>query len=326
MSKKIVTILIVSLLAAGSYWGYREYRPSRPDSLDASGTIEAEQVELSAKLAGTLRNISIDSGDLVKKNQLVAVLQRNDLIAQKERDALGVTKAEALLADLTSGAREQEIKDAEIGVNTARTNYEKAQKDFARISELYGQEAVSQAEYEKAELSFKQQKNLLDSAESKLRLIKSGNRPDQIRAAKAELGRSRAVLKASEALLEDTKIVSPIDGTVLSKNINAGEFVQAGASVATLADLNDMWIKVYIPTDDLPRIKLGQEVTFTVSGTTREFKGVIEEIANQGEFTPKTIQTKKERTNIVFAVKIKIDNEDGILKPGMPADVVLARR
>lgn len=326
MRKKIVAALIVALLAAGSYWGYREFKPGQPDSLEASGTIEAEQVELSAKLAGTLQNISVNSGDTVSKNQLVAIVQRNDLIAQKERDALGVAKAEASLADLTSGAREQEINDAEIGVNTARTNYEQAQKDLARISELYAQKAVSQAEYEKAELSYKQQKNLLDSAESKLNLIKSGSRPDKIREAKAELERSRAVLNASEVLLEDTKIISPIDGTVLSKNFNAGEFVQAGASVATLADLNDMWIKVYISTDDLPSIKLGQEVTFTVSGSTSKFRGVIEEIANQGEFTPKTIQTKKERTNIVFAVKIRIDNENGLLKPGMPADVVLTRR
>lgn len=277
-------------------------------------------------MAGTLQSISIDSGDTVKKNQLVASVQRNDLIAQRERDALGVAKAEASLADLTSGAREQEIKDAEIGVSTALTNYEKAETDFARISELYAQEAVSQADYEKTEVAYKQQKNLLDSAESKLSLLKSGNRPEQIRAARAELERSRAVLKASQALLEDTKIISPIDGTVLSKNIDAGEFVQAGAPVATLVDLNDMWIKVYISTDDLPGVKLGQQVTFTVNGSTREFKGVIEEIANQGEFTPKTIQTKKERTNIVFAVKIRIDDQNGTLKPGMPADVVLSRR
>ena len=78
-----------------------------------------------------------------------------------------------------------------------------------------------------------------------------------------------------------------------------------------------------IPTDDLPKIKLGQQVKFTVSGSAGEYTGVIAEIASQGEYTPKTIQTKKERANIVYAVKIKVNNENNILKPGMPAEVVL---
>ncbi|MGI6648660.1 MAG: hypothetical protein ACOX5W_06270 [Bacillota bacterium] len=81
-------------------------------------------------------------------------------------------------------------------------------------------------------------------------------------------------------------------------------------------------LRVYIPTDDLPVVKLGQPVTFTVSGESTTFEGIVCEIASWGEFTPKTIQTKEERTNIVFGVKIRINNGQGILKPGMPADVV----
>ncbi len=326
MRKKIAALILLALLSAGAYWGYSRYVQADDAPLQAAGTIEAEQVELCARLPGILQNLTIKTGDRVKKNQLVALITRNDLIAQKERDALGVTKAEAQLADLNSGAREQEIKDAEISLNTARTNYAQAQKDYDRIYELYQQGAVSEADYEKAEVAWKQGQNLVDAASSRLSLLKSGSRPEQIKTARAELERSRAILKASEALLEDTKIISPIEGTVLSKNFEPGEYVQAGASIATVADLNDMWIKVYVPTDDLPKIKLGQKVTFTVSGSSVEYEGVIEEIADQGEFTPKTIQTKKERTNIVFAVKIRIDNQNGALKPGMPADVVFTRR
>jgi HlyD family secretion protein len=88
-----------------------------------------------------------------------------------------------------------------------------------------------------------------------------------------------------------------------------------------LSDLENLWIKVYIPTDDLPSVKLGQKVSFSVSGVSQSFEGTVREIATEGEFTPKTIQTKKERTNIVFGVKISISSVDGILKPGMPADV-----
>ena len=88
--------------------------------------------------------------------------------------------------------------------------------------------------------------------------------------------------------------------------------------------MDDLWIKVYIPTDDLPKVALGQKVTFTVSGWPEIFEGVVEEIAARGEFTPKTIQTKQERTNVVFAVKIRISSKGNVLKPGMPADVVFS--
>jgi HlyD family secretion protein len=176
---------------------------------------------------------------------------------------------------------------------------------------------------DKAETAFKQAGNQLESVRAKLSLLESGNRPAQIEAARAGLAQSSAILKASESLLEDTKIICPIDGVVLSKNFEQGEYIQAGASVATVANLNDMWIKVYIPTDDLPQVKLGQPVTFTVSGSSTGYTGTVEEIATKGEFTPKTIQTKKERTNVVYAVKIRVDNEGGVLKPGMPADVII---
>jgi len=322
MRKKVAVILMLAILGSGAWWGYDRYvKEKQPSALQATGTIEATQVELRAKLPGTLRNFEVAAGDQVMKGRQIAVIVRNDLIAKRERDALGVLKARAQLDDLTSGAREQEIREAEIAVNTAQTNYDKAVSDHNRASTLYREKVISESEMERAQTALKQAQNQLESAKARLDLLKSGNRPDQIEAARAELERSAAVLKSSEALLEDTKIICPIDGTVLNKNFEEGEYVQAGASVATVADLNDMWIKVYIPTDDLPRIKLGQRVKFTVSGSATEYTGTVEEIASKGEFTPKTIQTKKERTNIVYAVKIRVGGENGVLKPGMPADV-----
>lgn len=314
---------MVAVLGSTGYFGYNKYiKEKQPGGLQATGTIEATQVELRAKVAGTLQKLTIAAGDPVKKDQLVAEIIRNDLIAQKERDALAVIKAQAQLADLTSGAREQEIKDAEIAVSTAEINLDKASKDFERSSALFKANVIPNSEMERAETTLKQAQNQLDSAKNKLSLLLAGSRPDQIEAARVELERNNAVLKASEALLEDTKIICPIDGTVLTKNFENGEVIQASSSVATIANLNDMWIKVYIPTDDLPKIKLGQKVTFTVSGSSEERHGFIEEIASKGEYTPKTIQTKKERTNIVYAVKIKVSNENNVLKPGMPADVI----
>ncbi len=324
MKKRIAGLLLVVVLCSLSYLGYDRYiGDKQSDRLEATGTIEATQVELRAKVAGTLRGLTVSAGDTVTKDQLIAEIVRNDLVAQRERDALSVAKAQALLDDLTSGAREQEIREAQIAVDTARLNYDKAAKDYERASLLYKENVISDSEMERTETAFKQSQNALESAKIRLDLLLDGSRPEQVEAARVELERSIAVLKASDAFIEDTKIYCPINGTVLTRNFEDGEVVQAGASVATVANLNDMWIKVYIPTDDLPKIKLGQQVKFTVSGSAEEYTGVIEEIASQGEYTPKTVQTKKERTNIVYAVKIRFNNDNNVLKPGMPADVVL---
>jgi len=324
MIKRIAGILLVAVLGYLCYLGYNSYiKEKQPAGLQAAGTIEATQVELRSKVAGTLQGLTIAPGNPVQENQLVANIIRNDLAAQKERDALTVAKAQVQLDDLTSGAREQEIREAEIAVDRAQINYDQAAKDYNRASVLFKQSVIPEADMEKVETAFKQSQNSLESAMVRLNLLQAGSRTDQIEAARIELERSVAVLKAAEALSEDTKIICPIEGTVLTRNFENGEVIQAGASVASIANLNDMWIKVYIPTDDLPKIKLGKQVKFTVSGSDEEYSGIIEEIASSGEFTPKVIQTKKERTNIVYAVKIKINNENNILKPGMPADVVL---
>jgi HlyD family secretion protein len=324
MKKRIAGLLLVVVLCSLGYIGYGRYiKEKQSEGLQATGTIEATQVELRAKVAGTLKGLTISAGDPVVKDQLVAEIVRNDLVAQKERDALSVAKAQAQLNDLSSGAREQEVKEGQIAVDTAQLNYDKSAKDYERASALYKEKVIADSEMEKAETAFKQSQNALESAKIRLSLLLDGSRPEQIEAARAELERNIAVLKASEALFEDTKIICPINGTVLTRNFEDGEVIQAGASVATIANLNDMWIKVYIPTDDLPKIKLGQQVRFTVSGSTEEHQGIIKEIASKGEYTPKVIQTKKERTNIVYAVKIKFNNKNNVLKPGMPADVVL---
>ena len=135
--------------------------------------------------------------------------------------------------------------------------------------------------------------------------------------------RTQAVLKSTEAMIEDLKIYAPLDGVVLTKNYELGEYVTPGAVVATIANLEDLWIKVYIPTDDLPKIFLGQKVTFTVSGSPKIFEGVVQEIATKENLLPEQFKRKR-KSKCCFAVKIGIKNGEGILKPGMPADVVFS--
>lgn len=324
--KLIAAVLVLLFLSGGFYWVYPRFFAHATPVIQATGTIEATSVELTAKTAGTIKMLKIKEGDTVTRGQLVAEISRNDLVAQRERDAMALLKAEDQLNDLLSGARAQERDAAAAEVSTAEANFEKASKDLERRQFLFEQGAVSQDELDRYKTNLEVARNQLRAAQARLSLLEAGSRPEAIAAARAEVERSRAVLKATDAMLQDLKIYSPITGVVVTKNYQEGEFVQMGTSVATVANLSDLWIKVYVATDELPAVKLGQKVHFTVSGDPTVFEGTVDWISSRGEYTPKTIQTKQERANVVFAVKIGIKNENGRLKPGMPADVTFDRR
>lgn len=320
--KKKIVIIVLLIILVVSVWYFKNTFLNTGNEITATGTIESTSVNITSRLAGPVTGIYFSENEDVIKGDLIAEQERNDLHAQRERDALTVTKAEMALTDLLSGAQFEEISSAQSAVNIASEKAKNVERDYLRVKSLYDEGGLSKVEYEKYQTQYEVSKNELESAKAKLNLIKSGARSAQIAMAETEIERSKAVLSASDAMLSDLKLYSPISGTVISKNYEVGEYIQPGASIITVANLKDLWIKVYIPTDDLPKIKLGQKVTFTVSGIDTIFNGTVESIADEGEFTPKTIQTKNERTNVVFQIKIKINSNQGILKPGMPADVV----
>jgi HlyD family secretion protein len=319
--RPVIIVIVLLLVAGGGWWIWQAYYAGKTGVIQATGTIEGTDVDLGAKNSGTIQILTVDEGDTVKQGQVVAVLSRNDLVAQRDQDALAVTTAQAQLDDLVSGARAQEIAEGQASVNIAQANYNKAVDDLARNQQLYQSGAISKEVLDQYQTAVEVDKGQLDSAQAALSLLQAGNRPNAIAAARDEVKQSQAVLQSAQAVLNDLNVVSPINGTVLTKNYEQGEFVQMGAPIVTVVNLDDLWIRVYIPTDQLPVIKLGQQVHFTVSGLPKAFTGTVEEINSQGEFTLKTIQTEEERANVVFGVKIRIDNQGGVLKPGMPADV-----
>jgi HlyD family secretion protein len=135
---------------------------------------------------------------------------------------------------------------------------------------------------------------------------------------------AEAAASLARTRLNETTLLAPTAGIVLSKNIEPGEQVAPGTPVVTIGRLEDVWIRGYVPESDLPRIKLGQKARVTVDGLKgRIFEGRLDFIAQEAEFTPKNVQTEKERVRLVYRVKVTVPNPDMILKPGMPADAVI---
>ena len=322
-NKKLLTGILIVVITAGAAAGYVFLKPVEK-GITATGTIEVTKADIMPKVNGYLSGLKIKAGDTVQIGQQIAKIPRDDLSAQVIRDEAALDKAVAQLRDLESGLRPQERQELSAMADSAESVYVKAKQDYERYQSLHASGAISTQQLDTARSSMEVAYSALAAAKQRLSLGEEGNRPEAIEAQRLEIERSRAVLAASKVLLADTVITSPLGGLVLSKNYEDGEYVNPGAAILTVGDMTDCWVKVYVPSTHLGLISVGQTASVKVdSFPGRVFSGVIKEISQNAEFTPRQSITQSERANLVFAVKVQVDNSEGILKPGMPADVVL---
>lgn len=322
MNKKVIIGLLILIVLIGAA-GYKLYAP-REEGITATGTIEVTKADIMPKVGGYISELTIKEGDKVEKGQVILKIDRPDIKAQVLRDEAALDKAKVQLKDLEKGSRSQERSEAIAAVDSAQALFVKAKTDYERYNSLYQSGAISAQQLDAAKSAYDVAYNSLLAAQAKQSVVEEGNRPDTIDAQRLEVERAKAILDASKTQEIDTIVLSPINGLVLTKNFEPGEYVNPGAAIATIGDMSDCWVKVYISSTQLGLIKVGQHVNVKIDAfPDRVFFGEIKEINQNAEFTPRQSITQRERANLVFAVKVKIDNTEGILKPGMPADVVI---
>jgi HlyD family secretion protein len=281
-----------------------------------------------------------------------AEAQLRDLLAGARREEIEearatVARTEAQLRDLLAGSRREEIEQAREAVRSAEATRAWTERDFKRAQELFQKELIAAQEVDKARQAYEvavaqerstranlqmvevgPRRDQIDAARAQVKasrdrldLLLAGPRPYQVEAARGQVTQARAGRDAAQSRLRESTIVSPINGVVLRKNLEAGEMANAGGSILTLVDPTDIWLRAYVPETDIGRIKVGMAAQITIDAyRDRVFTGKITEIASEAEFTPKNVQTRNERVNLVFRIKIAVDNPQGFLKPGMPAD------
>lgn len=319
-SKVIILLLVVAAITGLA--GYNYYQQQANSKL-FTGTVEVTRADITTKSSGYMKDLRIKEGASVTKGELLAAIDRDDLQIALTRDAASLKKAQAQLADLEKGARPAERNEAAANTAAALAAFDKAAKDYERSQALYRAGAAARQQLDNAQAAYDASAAQLKAAEEKANLLEAGNREDQILAAREEVNRSAAVLQAAQSALADTLVYSPLDGLILTKNFEPGEYVSAGAAIATVADMSDCWVKIYVPSTDLGKITIGDSAAVMIDSRPGEkFAGHIKEISDTAEYTPRQSITKNERANMVFAVKIAIDNGENILKPGMPADVM----
>lgn len=320
--RKIITtvIAVILILAAGAYKLYLQGEEAKI----FTGTVEATKADVTPRLGGYLRERTVKEGDSVTAGQVIARLDTRELEAQLAEDEAGLAKAQAQLTDLIKGARPQELREAAAKTESALADYNQAHTDRLRYEKLYQDGAVARQLLDQAIAADVVAENSLKAAREQEALLIEGNREDEIEAQRRETQRAAAALENTKIALGDMTLYSPVNGVVLTKNYEVGEYVSAGMSVLTVVDLSDCWVRVYVPSDVLGVIKVGQECSVKIDAyPDRVFTGKIKEISDSAEYTPRNSITKRERANLVFAVKVALPNEEGIFKPGMVADVLI---
>lgn len=322
MNKKMVITVIVFLALIGL--AFYKINSRHVVGVAATGTIEVTRADITPKTSGYLTGLTIEAGDRVNPGQIIVAIDRPDLAANVAANAAALAKAAVQLKDMEAGARSQELDESRSSLASARSVYDNAKDDLVRYETLYQQNAISKQSLDAARSAADVAYQSFQAASSRLSLLQEGNRPDEIAAARLEVERSQAVLDASRVLLNDTVVTSPLNGLILTKNYENGEYVNAGSAIATVADMDDCWVKIYIPSTQLGLITVGQTAQVKIdSYPDRTFSGQIKEISQSSEYTPRQSLSQNERANMVFKVKVKVDNGGGLLKPGMPADVVI---
>lgn len=323
-----------------------------PGKVEARFVDEGQKVEMGQPIAkleakDISQEVALRRAEVEAARAQLLELERGfrpEEIAQAEAAA---ERAKAHLAELLSGSRPQEVQAAEAALRRAEAELDRWRADYERQRHLFQRGVISAREYESVLAAYRVAEAQVREAEERVKLVREGPRKEQIaqaraalreaqerlamlregprketiEAARARLEGAKAALAASETRLSYTVITSPLNGIVLSKNVEPGEYVSPGTPVVTIGDLENIWLRAYIEEPDLGKVKLGQRVrikTDTYPG--KRYEGRISFISSQAEFTPKNVQTERERVKLVYRIKIAVHNPTMELKPGMPAE------
>ena len=271
---------------------------------DASGVFEATEVLVSAEASGKIEKFSLQEGDLLTQGQYVGYIDSTQLYYQK------------LQLQTTQKAVNKRRPDLGIQISATKEQIRKAEIEQQRVERLLRADAATQKQVDDAEAQLKVLQNTLSAQVNSL--------STSINSLTEEGASYEVQIARIEDLLSKSKIINPINGVVLSKYAEEKEIAVAGKPLYKIADTQHLFLRAYIVSSQLEQLKPGQEVSVMVcydGKTEKTYSGKVAWISDKAEFTPKTIQTKDERQNLVYAVKIAVENTDGFLKIGMYADV-----
>lgn len=308
--------------------------------------------------------LALSQASLARAEAMLAELMAGSRPEEIESARAQVLQARQVVLELTRGSRPQEIQSAAsdvenalAAVKSARARFSQAKADYDRFSALYDQKGTSPQEFKRYQTQYEvarnevtqaesradaarqalslgkegprqeqieQAKAALAQAEAQYALVKQGPRKETIQQAKAQVNEAQQRVNQARQQLSYTELFAPMDGVILVRSAEPGEYLNPSTPVVTLGDLDHPWLRAFITETDLGRIRLNDKAdVFTDAFPDTPFGGRVTFISSQAEFTPKSVQTFEERVKLMFRIKIALSNPRGQLKPGMPADAVI---
>jgi len=333
--KRIIIIIFVLLFLGVGSFVYVGQRKVRSEARYYSGTIEATQAQLAFQVGGVVSVIYTDEGEKVKTGKLLAELDRSPYQARYEESvavahqALKNLQRNETILEVYLKTLPADVKRAESGVDSTEAVMKEALNNKDRYDSLYKKDVVSRQEWESVTLKYEtavarrsEAKAILRQAQSNLKKIDVTKR--EIEVAQAQYTAAQASVAYTAVQLGYTQLKAPFDGIVTSRNVEVGEVVTTGREVLTLSDLSTVDLKIFVGETEIGNVKPGGNVDVKIDTfPDRIYTGTVAFISPEAEFTPKIIQTHKERVKLVYLVKISIPNSDLTLKTGMPADAWL---
>jgi len=312
----IAAVLVVSIVLIVTCRSGRNER-----ILSLSGNIEVVQLDVSFRVPGKVLERPVDEGFVVQEGQLIARLDAQDLEQQVALQRAAEATSRAALAELQAGSRKEEIESSKATFDQADADLKRQEPDEARIRDLYQKGILSVRDYEAARALLLAAQAKVNQTRQQYTLVKKGPRQEDIDQARAKYEQARQSLALAETQLSYATLKAPTAGVILSKNIEPNEYVAPGTPVVTMADLRSVWMRAYVEETDLGRVKVGQRATLTCDTYPgKKYEGRVSFISSEAEFTPKNVQTRKERVKLVYRIKIDVANPSMELKPGMPAE------
>ena len=315
--------------------------------VDEGMSVRQGQVIARLEDADLRADLASRRAELQTAQAALAELQAGSRPQEKAAAKAALDKAEWGLKELIAGSRPQQKASAEAALKSATADKDRAQLDFQRARGLIDSKTIAPQDYDRARAAYTMALEKVRDANQQLSLVQEGPRSediDQARAlrnqakaqydlveagprqedkdqAAAKVEQAKAAVALADARISYATVYAPLTGIVLSKNIEPGEYVAPGTPVVTVGDMVNVWLRAYIDEPDLGRVKVGQKARVTTDTYPgRVCPGTISFISQEAEFTPKNVQTEKERVKLVYRIKIDIQNPKMELKAGMPAD------
>lgn len=320
MRKRLVIILgVVAVLSIAGWFIYQQFTATPQRILTLQGNIDIRQVNVGFRVTGRVKEMKLEEGDVVHAGDLIATLDDVPYQDQVRLAEAQVAQAQANYSKMVNGYRPEEIQQAKAQLAQSQANYQNAVRYFERQDALQQSHVISKSDYDNALASRDSLKGQVDLAQANLNLELAGNRFEDIDSAKAQLENSKANLATARQNVDDCKLFAPVDGVIITRAVEPGTIVSTSSVIYSICQNEPVWVRTYVDERDLGRIYPGMKaLVYNDTDPNHPYVGQIGFISPVAEFTPKNVETRELRTDLVYRLRVIIAKPDRYLRQGMP--------